>query len=147
MLLGQEMRIVRDALSIALVVSGWLGLEILANDTWLWSAAPSHAYGLTVFVAIDMALALTLFIRINLATIGAVLIATAQLGAMLADTAVGQPQGIGSRVFSMYLFSDSSYIALVVVQVGILLVAIVPSAISLFHKHGRQVFFAHPQPR
>jgi hypothetical protein len=141
------MRLVRDALSLALVVSGWLGVEILANDKWLWLAAPSHAYGLIVFVAIDLTLALTLFIRINLATIGAGLIATAQLGAMLADTAVGQPQGVASGAFSMYLLSDSSYIALLVVQVGILLVAIVSSAISLLQKHGRSVFFAHSQPR
>jgi hypothetical protein len=141
------MRLARDALSLALVASGLLGAEILASDRWLWSAAPSHAYGLIVFVAIDLTLALTLFIRINLATIGAVLIAAAQLGAMLADTTVGQPQGVASSAFSMYLLSDVSYVALVVMQVGILLVAIVPSAISLFHKHGRSVFFAHSQPR
>ena len=141
------MKLVRDALSIALVISGWLGIEILANDAWLWSAAPSHAYGLMVFVAIDLILALALFVKINLATLGAGLISIVQLGAMLADSALGQPQGISSSVFSMYLFSDTSYIALLVVQATILLVAAVPTAISLLHKHGRPTFFAHPQPR
>jgi hypothetical protein len=140
------MRVVRDVLSVGLLASGLLGAEILANDRWLWSAAPSHAYGLIVFVAIDLVVALTLFIRVNVATVGAGLIATAQLGAMLTDSAVGQPQGVAMNAFASYLLSDPSYIGLLVLQAGILLIVMVTFAISLFHKHRRSMFFAHPQP-
>ena len=141
------MKIVRDALSLALIASGLLGVEILANDRWLWSAAPSHAYGLIVFVAIDLTLALAAFIRVSLATLGAGLIATLQLGAMLGDAVVGQPQGVAASAFSMYLLSDTSYVGLLAIQVGILFLAMGAAAATFLHKHGRTVFFTHSQPR
>lgn len=141
------MKIVRDALSLALIASGLLGGEILVNDRWLWSASPSHAYGLVLFVAIDLTLALAAFVRVSLATLGAGLIATTQLGAMLADAALGQPQGVASSAFSTYLLSDMSYVGLLAVQVGILFVAMGAVATTFLHKHGRSVFFAHSQPR
>src|SRR2546422_2802033 len=43
-------------LSAALGASALVGIRILATDYWLWSAAPTHAYGLTAFVALDFAL-------------------------------------------------------------------------------------------
>jgi hypothetical protein len=141
------MKVVRDVLSVGLLASGLLGVEILTNDRWLWSAAPSHAYGLIAFVAIDLVVALTLFIRISVATVGAGLIATAQLGAMLVDTTIGQPQGVAMNAFAAYLLSDPSYIGLLVMQAGILLIVMVTLAMSLFHKHRRSMFFAHTQPR
>ncbi len=141
------MKDVKDALSIWLVASGLLGIEILTNDAWLWSAAPSHAYGLIAFVAFDLVLALALFIKINIATVGAGLSATGQLGAMLVDATAGQPQGVAANAFTAYLLSDPTYVGLLVVQVGILLVVMVSLATSLLHKHGRSMFFAHTQPR
>src|SRR2546426_1668227 len=50
------MKVVRLVLSAALGASALIGVRILATDYWLWSAAPTHAYGLTAFVALDFAL-------------------------------------------------------------------------------------------
>src|SRR6266705_580176 len=50
------MRIVRLILSAALGASALVGIQILATDYWLWSASPTHAYGLMAFVALDFAL-------------------------------------------------------------------------------------------
>src|SRR5439155_727795 len=40
------MRIVRLVLSAALGTSALVGIQILATDYWLWSAAPTHAQSL-----------------------------------------------------------------------------------------------------
>jgi len=37
----------------ALAASASVGIETLSTDYWLWSAAPTHAYGLIVFVGLD----------------------------------------------------------------------------------------------
>lgn len=141
------MKIVRAILSLALTASALLGAEILANDRWLWSAAPSHAYGLIAFVAIDLALVLALFVRVSLATIGAGLIATAQLGAMLADSFAGQPIGVTASAFTMYLLSDVAYVGLLTVQLAIMTLAFGVLTTSQLHKHDRSSFFAHTQAR
>lgn len=141
------MKIVRAILSLALISSALLGVEILANDRWLWSAAPSHAYGLIAFVAIDLALVLALFVRVSFATVGAGLIATAQLGAMLADSFVGQPEGVASNAFTIYLLSDAAYVGLLAIQLAIMTLVFGLLTTSQLHKHGRSSFFAHAQPR
>ncbi len=132
------MRITREVLSITLVISGLLGIQILLNDKWLWSTAPSHAYGLVGFVAIDALLTLALWnSRFRLAILGATLVSSFQLGAMLADLVSGQPMGVPTIAFRNYLLSDSSYVALLFIQAMILVVAIGAFVLPLLHKRLR----------
>src|ERR1700745_50433 len=118
------MKLIRDILSLSLFASGLLGVQIVVNDRWLWSAAPSHAYGLIGFVAIDLLLALTLLRMGSVAILGAVVASTTQFGAMLADLVAGKPEGVPSAAFRAYLTGDISYVVLLIIQVAILSLAI-----------------------
>jgi hypothetical protein len=136
---GEEgwMKIVRGILSLVLIASGLIGTQILLTDKWLWSAAPLHAYGLVGFVMVDIVLATVALARTNAAALGAALIAATQFGAMLADGAAGQPAGVPSIAFRGYLLSDSSYLGLLIIQIGILITAIGTLTTPLIYKHGR----------
>src|SRR4029077_19056041 len=131
------MKIVKDALSLTLVVSGIVGSQILLTDGWLWSAAPSHAYGLFGFVIVDLILATAVLLRTSAAAAGAALIAVTQFGAMIADVVSGQPQGVASIAFRSYLLGDTSYLGLLFIQIGILIVAIGALTAPPIHRHRR----------
>jgi hypothetical protein len=131
------MKIVQDVLSLTLLVSGIVGSQILLTDGWLWSAAPSHAYGLLGFIMVDLFLATAVLVRTSLAAAGAALIAVTQFGAMIADVVSGQPQGVASVAFRSYLLGDTSYLGLLFIQIGILIVAIGALTAPLIHRHGR----------
>ena len=139
------MKIVRDVLSLALVASGLVGTQILLSDKWLWSAAPSHAFGLIGFVLIDLILVVATLRRIGLAALGAAMLATVQFGAMLSDLIAGQPEGVPSVAFRNYLLSDTAYLGLLFIQIAIVIVAASALATSLFHGHGRLSAFLHFQ--
>jgi len=108
------MRIVRLVLSAALGTSALVGIQILATDYWLWSAAPTHAYGLMAFVALDLALILGVWRVTRLAMIGPLLTATFQFVAMLGDLIGGEPAGLPAAVFRNYLLADTAYVGLLV---------------------------------
>jgi hypothetical protein len=129
------MKIIRDTLFLALVASSLIGIQILLNDGWLWSIAPSHAFGLIGFVAIDLILALTLLRVRSVAILGAVVASITQFGAMLADLVAGEPEGVPSAAFRAYLTSDTSYVVLLIIQVAILSLAIGTIAVPVLHKH------------
>jgi hypothetical protein len=131
------MRIVRDSLTLSLVVSALVGTQILVSDKWLWSAAPSHAYGLIGFVVIDLTLAVVALWRISPAALGAALISVTQFGAMLADGVVGQPMRVPSIAFNNYLLRDMSYIDLLWVQIFILVIAAGALTVPVIHRHVR----------
>jgi hypothetical protein len=131
------MRIVRESLILSLVVSALVGTQILVRDKWLWSAAPSHAYGLIGFVVIDLTLAVVALWRISPAALGAALISVTQFGAMLADGVVGQPMGVPSIAFKNYLLKDMSYIDLLLVQIFILVIAAGALTVPVIHRHVR----------
>jgi hypothetical protein len=128
------MRIVRLILSAALAASALVGIEILSTDYWLWSAAPTHAYGLIAFVALDAALILGMWRAVRAAIFGALLIATIQLVSMLGDIITGQPAGTPAAAFRSYLLADTAYLGLLVTQ-G-LIVAIAVGTWALPHLHG-----------
>jgi hypothetical protein len=128
------MRIVRLILSAALATSALVGIEILSTDYWLWSAAPTHAYGLIAFVAIDTALIFGMWRAVRTAVFGALLIATVQLVSMLGDMVTGQPAGTPAAAFRTYLLADTAYLGLVFTQ-G-LIMAIAVGAWALPHLHG-----------
>ena len=129
------MKTVQTILSTALYTSSILGIQILLMDKWLWDAAPTHAYGLTIFVIVDSFLLAAMWKGIVLATIGAALAATAQLSAMLADVTTGQPSGISASIFKTYLLSNTAFISLLTTQGVILVLALA----ALTRLHARQM--------
>ncbi|HEX4920537.1 MAG TPA: hypothetical protein VFV92_07340 [Candidatus Bathyarchaeia archaeon] len=131
------MKIVRDIISIGLVLSGLLGTQVLVTDKWLWVSAPTHALGLLGFVVIDLALGLAIWWRTLIAIVGGAFASGIQLVAMLADIAVGQPMGVAASAFRLYLLSDSSYILLLLTQLSILTIGAVALASPFIHRHVR----------
>ena len=129
------MRIVRLVLSAALGTSGLIGIQILATDYWLWSAAPTRAYGLMAFVALDLALILGVWRVTRLAMIGPLLTATFQFVAMLGDLIGGEPAGLPAAVFRNYLLADTAYVSLLVTQGLIMAIAIGTWALPHMHGH------------
>jgi len=129
------MRVVRLLLSAALGISALVGIQILATDYWLWSAAPTHAYGLVAFVALDLALIFGVWRVTRLAIFGALLTATFQLVAMLGDIIGGQPAGLPAAVFRNYLLADTAYLGLLVTQGLILAIAVGTWALPHLHGH------------
>jgi len=128
-------KIVRLVLSAALGASALVGARTLATDYWLWSAAPTHAYGLAAFVALDFALILVVWRMTRLSILGALLTATVQLAAMLGDIVAGEPAGLPAAVFRSYLLSDTAYLGLLISQCLIMAVAIGSWAIPHLHSH------------
>ncbi len=128
------MRIDRLLLSAALAASTLVGIQILSTDYWLWSAAPTHAYGLMVFVAFDAAIILLEWRATRLAIFGALLTSTVQLVAMLGDIVAGEPTGLPAAVFRNYLLADTAYLELLITQGLIMAIAI--GTWTLPHLHG-----------
>jgi hypothetical protein len=128
-------RIVRLILSAALAASALVGLEILSTDYWLWSAAPTHAYGLIAFVALDAVLILGTWRAVRPAVFGALLTATIQVSAMLGDIIQGQPPGTPAAAFRSYLLADTAYLGLFVAQGLIMAIAVGTWALPHLHSH------------
>jgi hypothetical protein len=129
------MRIVRLVLSAALGASALVGIQILATDYWLWTAAPTHAYGLLAFVGLDLAVMFAVWRLTRVAVFGALLTATFQLVAMLGDIIGGQPAGLPAAVFRNYLLADTAYIGLLVTQGLIMAIAVGTWALPHLHGH------------
>jgi len=129
------MKVVRLILSVALGASALVGIQIMATDFWLWSAAPTHAYGLIAFVALDLALILGVWRATRPAIFGALLTATFQLVAMLGDIIGGQPAGLPAAVFRNYLLANTAYVGLLVTQGLIMIIAIGAWALPRLHGH------------
>jgi hypothetical protein len=128
-------RIVRLILSVALAASALVGVQILSTDLWLWSAAPTHAYGLMAFIALDAALIFGAWRATRLAIIGALLTATVQLVAMLGDIFAGEPAGLPIAVFRNYLLTDTAYLGLLFTQGLIMSIALGTLAVPHLHGH------------
>src|SRR2546428_5716983 len=101
-------------LSAALGASALVGIRILATDYWLWSAAPTHAYGLTAFVALDFALIVAVWRGKRLSILRALLIATGQLVAMLGGIVAGGTACVSAAGFWGYFLFDTSYLWLLI---------------------------------
>ena len=129
------MRIVRLILSATLAASALVGVQILSTDLWLWSAAPTHAYGLMAFVALDVALIFGTWRATRFAVFGALLTATVQLAAMLGDIIAGEPAGLPVSVFRNYLLADTAYLGLLITQGFIMAIAIGTWALPHMHSH------------
>jgi hypothetical protein len=128
-------RIVRLILSATLAASALVGVQILSTDLWLWSAAPTHAYGLMAFVALDVSLIFGTWRSTPFAVLGALLTATVQLAAMLGDIIAGEPAGLPVSVFRNYLLADTTYLGLLITQGFIMAIAIGTWALPHMHGH------------
>jgi hypothetical protein len=111
---------VRAILSATLLVSAAIGAEILLTDQYLLSTAPSHAYGLGAFIAIDVVLAVALSKKIWLGSLLSIALATAQAIAMLADVLTYSTPDVPQQTFRSYLLNNPPFIALLVIQPVIL---------------------------
>ncbi len=137
------MDIGRGILSTGLIASGLLGLRILLVDRWLWIAAPSHAYGLAAFVAVDTFLTVAVIARVAFSATMSSAAAVAQLGAMLGDLAAGQPAGVFSIAFRNYLLMDTSFVALMVIQISIVFAGLGMVIARLLHQHPEWAVLLH----
>ncbi len=116
----------RGIVSAALAVSALLGGLILKTDAYLWAAAPSHAYGLAVFVVLDLALIAATWTVGGIGLAASALLAGAQFAAMAGDLFVGQPQGLPLPAWQQYILGDDYFVALFALQPAI--IAIVATA-------------------
>jgi hypothetical protein len=115
-------------LSIVLLVSAVIGGYILATDSYLWSVAPTHAYGLAAFTIIDLVLIAGLWRMPRIAIIVSILLGLIQLGAMSGDVFLGtmtfSSNVTTAAAFSKYLLGDVAFVTLLGVQVVLILAGI-----------------------
>ncbi|HLQ06488.1 MAG TPA: hypothetical protein VK126_01895 [Nitrososphaerales archaeon] len=127
------MKKVQAVVSVLLIASAAVGIEVLRTDGWLWSAAPLHAYGLIAFVALDLLLAGISWRVTRLAIIGSALFGGIQFIAMVGDVFMGQPAGIPAAVWESYLLGDTPFMVLLGIQVVIIAWAILSTRIMANH--------------
>jgi hypothetical protein len=121
----------KTVLSPTLLVSGLVGAWIAANDGWLWAVAPSHAYGLLAFAALDAILAFVVIVVPKLAYEGALLLSITQVIVMLGDALAFTPMGTLQAAFRAYLLGDSAFVALLGIQLAV--AGITATAIAMPH--------------
>src|SRR5713226_9400798 len=132
-------RTAKTVLTPTLLVSGLIGVWIAANDGWLWAVAPSHAYGLLAFAALDVILALVVIGVPRLAYVGALLVSTTQVVAMAGDALTFTPTGTVQAAFRAYLLGDTAFVALLGIQLAI--AGITATALALPHGVTHRVHF------
>ena len=125
------MKPVQIVLTALLVASALVGIEILNSDEWLWYVAPTHAYGLIVFVVLDSALAIGLWRTTRLAAVGAALFGAIQFVAMFGDIVLGEPAGVPIGLWRSYLLSDTAFTLLLGIQLIIVASAILAARTSV----------------
>ena len=125
---SRKMKTINMLLSAVLLVSAAIGSYILATDSYLKSAAPTHAYGLAAFTVIDLVLIAGVWRRPRIAIIVAVLLGLVQMGAMGGDVFFGtltfSSNITTATAFSNYLLGDLAFLSLLGVQVVLILVGI-----------------------
>jgi hypothetical protein len=124
-------KIAKTVLTPTLFVAGLVGVWIAANDGWLWAVAPSHAYGLLAFAALDIILALVVILVPRLAYVGALLVSTTQVAAMAGDALTFTPTGTIQAAFRAYLLGDTAFVALLGIQLAVGVIA--AAEIAMLH--------------
>jgi hypothetical protein len=132
-------RIAQTVLTPILLVSGLVGVWIATNDGWLRAVAPSHAYGLLAFAAIDIVLAFVIIVVPKLGYVGALLVSMTQIAAMAGDALIFTPAGSLQAAFRAYLLSDTAFVALMGIQLAV--VGITATAIAMPHGVRHRVHF------
>ena len=129
-------RIAKIILTPTLLVSGLIGMWIVANDGWLRAVAPTHAYGLLAFAVLDLVLALVVMAVPRIAYAGALLVSITQVAAMAGDALSFTPTGTLQAAFRAYLLGDMAFLALLGIQFAV--AGITATAIAMPHaaRHG-----------
>jgi hypothetical protein len=130
-------------LTPTLFVAGLVGVWIASNDGWLWAVAPSHAYGLLAFAALDVVLALVVILVPRLAYVGALLVSTTQVAAMTGDALTFTPTGTVQAAFRAYLLGDTAFVALLGIQLAI--GVITATEIAMPHGVRHRTHFERPK--
>jgi hypothetical protein len=125
------MKPVQIILTVLLVASALVGVDILSTDGWLWYVAPTHAYGLIAFVLLDFALTIVLWRKARPAAIGAALFGVVQFVAMFGDIIMGEPAGVPIGLWRSYLLSDTAFTVLLGIQLVIVASAILAARTSV----------------
>lgn len=122
------MKPIQIILAVVLLISAAIGAYILATDSYLWSVAPTHAYGLVAFTVVDLVLILGLWVKPRIAIIVAVLLGLVQLAAMSGDVFFGtltfSSNVTTAAAFSKYLLADTAFVTLLGVQVVLTVVGL-----------------------
>jgi hypothetical protein len=108
--------LMKTILSVSLGASGLVGLQVLATDSFLRAAAPSHAYGLVAFAIIDLVLAASMWFLPRLSLTAGTLVSAIQFLAMTADMFIGAPAGLQQNLFREYLVGNPSFLGLLELQ-------------------------------
>ena len=132
-------RIAKIILTPTLLVSGLVGVWIVASDGWLRAVAPTHAYGLLAFAVLDLVLALVVIAIPRLAYAGALLVSITQVAAMAGDALTFTPAGTLQAAFRAYLLGDMAFLALLGIQLAV--AGITATAIALPHGVKHRVHF------
>ena len=131
-------RIAKIILTPTLLVSGLVGVWIVASDGWLRAVAPTHAYGLLAFAVLDLVLALVVIAIPRLAYAGALLVSITQVAAMAGDALTFTPTGTLQAAFRAYLLGDMAFLALLGIQLAVAGMTATALAMPLVARHGVQ---------
>jgi len=131
-------RIAKIILTPTLLVSGLVGVWIVASDGWLRAVAPTHAYGLLAFAVLDLVLALVVIAIPRLAYAEALLVSITQVAAMAGDALTFTPTGTLQAAFRAYLLGDMAFLALLGIQLAVAGMTATALAMPLVARHGVQ---------
>jgi hypothetical protein len=111
-------KILKAALTFSLVISAVIGAYIVSTDSYLWTEAPSHTYGLIAFIVVDLITASALYTLPRLSRILVLFLPVIQFTAMVGDLylGLGSPGSIVQDSFREYLLNDSAFMILLVLQ-------------------------------
>ena len=131
-------RIAKIILTPTLLVSGLVGVWIVASDGWLRAVAPTHAYGLLAFAVLDLVLAFVVMAVPRIAYAGALLVSITQVAAMAGDALTFTPTGTLQAAFRAYLLGDMAFLALLGIQLAVAGMTATALAMPLVARHGVQ---------
>lgn len=137
-------RTAQIVLTPTLLVSGLVGTWIAASDGWLRAVAPSHAYGLLAFAILDFMLALAIMEIPRFAYLGALLVSLTQVVAMAGDAFTFTPTGTLQAAFRAYLLGNTTFLALLGVQLAVAGMTATVIAMPLVSRHSVQFGQAKP---
>ena len=129
-------RIAQITLTPTLLVSGLVGIWIVASDGWLRAVAPTHAYGLLAFAVLDLVLALVVIAVPRIAYAGALLVSITQVAAMAGDAFTFTPAGTLQAAFRAYLLGDMAFLALLGIQLAVAGMTATVIAMPFVARHG-----------
>ncbi len=136
-------RIAQIILTPTLLVSGLVGMWIVASDGWLRAVAPTHAYGLLAFAVLDLVLAFVVMAVPRIAYAGALLVSMTQVVAMAGDALTFTPTGTLQAAFRAYLLGDMAFLALLGIQLAVAGMTATAIAMPRVGRHG--VHFGQPK--